>query len=104
MFQLKFCKRKGQDWFRSHSDGRVKLGPTSRSNSHTSTVLFLCFVCLAVVPMPAKAYVDPNATGLISQMLTPLLIMGAAGITFFRKRAAATLSGLVRLLRRRADA
>jgi hypothetical protein len=34
----------------------------------------------------AYAYVDPNAGGLLFQLLTPLLALAAAGITFARKQ------------------
>lgn len=67
-------------------------------------VLLVCFLCILVVATPAYAYIDPNAAGLASQILTPLLVAAAAGLTFFRKRVAEVFSGLSRRLRRRADA
>lgn len=60
-------------------------------------------LCLVFVTTPAFAYIDPNATGLVSQILTPLLVAAAAGLTFFRKRVADVFAGLSRRLRRRAD-
>jgi hypothetical protein len=60
----------------------------------------LCFLLIAI---PAYGYVDPNAGGLISQVLTPLLIFAAAGFAFLRKQVAAAFVGLTRRLRRRAD-
>jgi hypothetical protein len=67
------------------------------------TVLVVCFVSLLFITTPAYGYVDPNAAGLLSQILTPLLIAAAAGLTFLRRRVAEVLSGLWRLLRRRTD-
>ncbi len=64
----------------------------------------LCVLCLLFVATPAYAYVDPNAAGLISQIITPLLIAAAAGLTFLRKQIGAAFSALTRRFRRRVDA
>jgi hypothetical protein len=69
--------------------------------SLTSVVCFLCFVFTTI---PAYGYADPNTVGLISQILTPLLIIAGASVTFLRQRIVSALSGLSRRLRRRADA
>jgi hypothetical protein len=45
----------------------------------------------------------PNAVGLVSQILTPLLIAAGASATFFRKQVGGLLAGLLRRLRLRAD-
>ena len=66
-------------------------------------VLLACCVCVLVFASPAYAYIDPNAAGLISQILTPLLVAAAAAFTFFRKQLASLFSGISRLFRRRAD-
>jgi hypothetical protein len=66
-------------------------------------VFFVCSLGLLFITTPAYGYVDPNAAGLLSQILTPLLIAAAAGLTFLRRRVAEVLSGLWRLLRRRTD-
>jgi hypothetical protein len=55
------------------------------------------------VATQAHAYIDPNAAGLISQIVTPLLVAAAAGFTFFRKQVGAVFSSITRRLRRRAD-
>lgn len=68
----------------------------------TSVLFLLCIVF--VVAIPAYAYIDPNAAGLLSQILTPLLVIAGAGITFFRKQVGALFAGVSRRLRRRADA
>jgi len=65
--------------------------------------LVVAVLCLVFVTTPAYAYIDPNAAGLVSQILTPLLVAAAAGLTFFRKRVAEVFAGLSRRLRRRAD-
>lgn len=65
--------------------------------------LVVCCMCFIFITTPAYAYVDPNAVGLVSQILTPLLIAFAAGVTFLRKQVGAVFSGLWHRLRRRAD-
>jgi len=57
-----------------------------------TTAVVLCFLCLVFITTPAYAYVDPNASGLVSQILTPLLI-AAAGVTFLRKQVGVALAG-----------
>ena len=73
-----------------------------RNYGKGGTVLVLC--CLVLIAIPAYAYIDPNAAGLASQFLTPLLVAAAAGLTFFRKQMGAAWMGLSRRLRRRSDA
>jgi len=51
----------------------------------------------------AYGYTDPNTVGLISQILTPLVITAGATLTFLRKRIATALSGLMQRLRGKAD-
>ena len=63
----------------------------------------VCLLCTVFVTIPAYAYVDPNAAGLVSQILTPLLIASGAGATFFRVQVGGLLAGLLRRLRLRAD-
>jgi len=65
--------------------------------------LLFCCLCVLFIATPSYAYIDPNAAGLVSQILTPLLVAAAAGLTFFRKRVAEVFAGLSRRLRRRAD-
>jgi drug/metabolite transporter (DMT)-like permease len=68
-------------------------------------VFVVCLFCLmTTMPLYGLAYADPNTVGLISQVLTPLLIIVGASVTFLRQRIVATLSGLSRRLRRRANA
>src|SRR5271165_3490560 len=56
------------------------------------TAVVLCFLCLVFITTPAYAYVDPNASGLVSQILTPLLIP-AAGATSLKKKVGVALAG-----------
>jgi amino acid permease len=63
-------------------------------------VFVLLFLCIAT---PAYAYIDPNAAGLISQILTPVIVAVGAGLTFFRKQLGALYSTVVRRLRRSED-
>jgi len=48
------------------------------------TCLKLNLVLLAglVISAPANAYIDPNAGGLIFQILTPILAVATAAVTF----------------------
>ena len=48
----------------------------------------------ALIAMPALAYVDPNTTGLIGQVLGPVLVVAAAGLTFLRKQIGAGVQWL----------
>jgi hypothetical protein len=64
----------------------------------------VCFLCLVFTTIPAYGYADPNTVGLVSQILTPLLILAGASITFLRQRIVSALSGLSRRLRRRTEA
>ncbi len=63
-------------------------------------VAVMCLVCIAT---PAYAYIDPNAAGLFSQIITPLLIAAAAAVTFLRKQIGDVFSALSRRFRRRPD-
>jgi len=74
--------------------------------AHRNAKFFSVMCCLSVVlyALPAHAYIDPNAAGLVSQIMTPLLVFAAAGVTFFRKRIADLYHGISRSFRRREDA
>lgn len=65
--------------------------------------LVVAVMCLVFVATPAYAYIDPNAAGLLSQIITPLLIAAAAAITFLRKQIGDVFSALSRRFRRRPD-
>jgi hypothetical protein len=60
-------------------------------------------LCVVLVSTPAYGYIDPNAAGLLSQIITPLLVAAAAGLTFFRRRIAELFASVSRRFRRRAD-
>jgi hypothetical protein len=74
-----------------------------KRHRNVSVSLVVCCLILLGIATPAYAYIDPNAAGLLSQIVTPLLVAAAAGFTFFRKQVGALFSGLSRRLRRRAD-
>jgi hypothetical protein len=67
-------------------------------------VIVFTFVCVMVVALPAFGYIDPNAAGLVSQILAPLLVAAAAAFTFFRKQLGTALASVSRRLRRRENA
>jgi hypothetical protein len=64
----------------------------------------VCAFCLVIITTPAYAYIDPNAAGVASQILTPLLMVAAACVTFLRKQIGAAFGAFTRRLRRRTDA
>lgn len=53
--------------------------------------------------IPAYGYTDPNTVGLLSQVLTPLLITAGACLTFLRKSIVDAFTGISRRFRRRSD-
>jgi hypothetical protein len=67
-------------------------------------IFVLGCLCLVLFTVPAYGYTDPNTVGLISQILTPLLITAGACLTFLRKSIGDALAGISRRLRRRSDA
>ena len=67
------------------------------------TAVVLVVLCLVFVATPAYAYIDPNAAGLLSQIITPLLIAFAAAATFLRRQIGAFFARLSRRLRRGTD-
>lgn len=50
------------------------------------TPLAALILGLAIIPAPAFAYIDPNAGGLLFQILTPLLAVLGAGLVFAREQ------------------
>ena len=69
-----------------------------------ASISVVCCLSVLLLALPAYAYVDPNAAGLVSQTLTPLLIAGGAALTFFRRQIGAAFTGISRRFRRRNDA
>ena len=53
----------------------------------------------AMLVPPLYAYVDPNATGLISQIAGPILVVAATGVTFLRKQISTGVRWLVERVR-----
>jgi hypothetical protein len=73
------------------------------SNSRKLILLTACSLSFILITIPAYGYTDPNTVGLISQILTPLVITAGATLTFLRKRIVTALSGLMQRLRGKAD-
>jgi hypothetical protein len=48
-------------------------------------------IVYGLLAIPAYAYVDPNTTSLLSQILTPVLIVAATGLTFLRKQVGSAI-------------
>lgn len=68
-----------------------------------SAPVAFCVIAVLFITVPAHAYIDPNAAGLLSQIITPLLVAVAAGLTFFRKRIGDLFADISRRFRRGAD-
>lgn len=66
-----------------------------------SAMAIFVFLCFAIITVPAYGYADPNTVGLLSQVLTPLLITAGACVTFLRKSIMNAASGLWQRLRGR---
>jgi hypothetical protein len=49
--------------------------------------VFALLILTALFAEPAYAYIDPNTQGIISQSITPLFVLGAAVMMFFREKA-----------------
>ena len=62
---------------------------------------FRVMLCGLLLAAPAYAYVDPNATSLLTQILTPMLIIAAASVTFLRKQTSSAIGWLADRIRRR---
>ncbi|MEP6714223.1 MAG: hypothetical protein ABJC09_01535 [Terriglobia bacterium] len=54
-----------------------------------------CIFLGVLLAVPAFGYVDPNTTGLITQVLGPVLVIAATAATFLRKQVGAAFSWLV---------
>jgi hypothetical protein len=66
--------------------------------------LAIACLCFLLITIPAYGYADPNTVGLLSQVLTPLLITAGACVTFLRKSIGIAFAGLWQRLRRRGNA
>jgi hypothetical protein len=53
---------------------------------NTPKILLFSVFFVLIVATPAWAYVDPNATGLISQLAAPVLLVAATALTFLRRQ------------------
>lgn len=51
---------------------------------------------LAATPSPALAYVDPNAGGLLFQLLTPIAAIAAVGLSVLRRQCRSALAWVFR--------
>jgi hypothetical protein len=74
-----------------------------KSSRNTVNAIVFCALLVLLITVPAHAYIDPNAAGLLSQIITPLLVAAAAGLTFFRRRLSDLFAGISRRFRRGAD-
>jgi hypothetical protein len=61
----------------------------------------LLVLYVLMLPKPAYAYIDPNATNLLTQSLTPLLVVAVTAMTFLRKQAGSAIGRLAGWVRRK---
>jgi hypothetical protein len=59
------------------------------------TVILMCLWC-----SPASAYVDPNASGVLFQIVAPIVTLATAAIFFVRTRLAEAWRALRRRIKR----
>jgi hypothetical protein len=62
--------------------------------------ILLAIIAGLLIATPAFAYIDPNTQGLITQSLTPLFVIAATIVMFFREKAAVALHWLARCISR----
>jgi hypothetical protein len=79
------------------------LGVWMKSRQKLTTIFAVGCLCLVFLTIPAYGYTDPNTVGLLSQILTPLLITAGACLTFLRKSIVDAFAGIARRFRRRSD-
>jgi hypothetical protein len=79
------------------------LGVLMKLSRKLPIVFALGCLCLVLMTVPAYGYTDPNTVGLLSQILTPLLITAGACLTFLRKSIVDVFAGITRRFRRRSD-
>jgi hypothetical protein len=63
------------------------------------TILSLVAAITIGLSLPAHAYVDPNSGGLLFQLLTPIVALAAAGLTFARRQLLRLWDSLVDALK-----
>jgi hypothetical protein len=68
-------------------------------STRTKPALWALAVTTLTLPTLAFAYVDPNASGMLFQLLTPLLALAAAGFAFARRQIARAISSAVNALK-----
>ena len=64
-------------------------------------IAILMIVYGLLLAAPAYGYIDPNATNLLTQILTPLLVVAATALTFLRKQAGSAFGRLSGWIRRK---
>jgi hypothetical protein len=75
-----------------------------KHNRKFPTAVVIVCLGLVLITVPAYGYADPNTIGLLSQVLTPLLIMAGACATFLRRGIANVVGRVFRRQRGRSDA
>ncbi len=54
-----------------------------------------------LLAQPAYGYIDPNTTNLLTQILTPLLVVAATAVTFLRKQTRSAIGWVADRIRRK---
>jgi len=79
------------------------MAARSDAKQERTSILLLVALCVLFTEKPAQAYIDPNATGLLAQSVTPVLILVTAGATFLRKQVSAAFRWMAGGFRLRED-
>lgn len=77
----------------------MNSSPTPNPKFRGVALLVVLYVLL--LPQPAYGYIDPNATNMLTQILTPLLVVAATGLTFLRKQTRSAIGWLADRIYRR---
>ena len=79
LFYRMSLRRLGIGWMHHSGKAGGRLNSGKRNVGITSRGLVLAVIVYLGTTADAQAYVDPNAAGLIFQILTPILALIAAG-------------------------
>ena len=72
-------------------------------SKRTIGAIDVCSLIVLLISTSLHAYLDPNAAGMLSQILTPLLVAAVVALAFFRKQGGAALAGLSHAFSQPAD-
>jgi hypothetical protein len=72
-----------------------------KRNPKFGRIALLLTVYVLLLAQPAYGYIDPNTTNLLTQILTPLLVVAATAVTFLRKQTRSAIGWVADRIRRK---